>query len=125
VIDTYKETFDTDQMLLTLCTFRDLCTTHDGCTCTYHKTHANRLLRRVLARPEPDTITHFSHLNCTKGPEMARKSAKFLRDIDSDWTVKNDKPSFGVKDFPFVEVKSDLVLSTLFSRTSEHDTNYF
>jgi len=50
---------------------------------------------------------------------------KFQRDVDSDWTVKNGKPVFGMKEHASLDVKSGLVLSSLISRASEHDTNYF
>ena len=50
---------------------------------------------------------------------------RFQRDLDSDWTVKNDKPIFGMKEHASIDVESGLVLSTCVSRVSEHDTNYF
>jgi len=50
---------------------------------------------------------------------------KFQRDVDSDWTVKNGQPVFGMKEHASLDVKSGLVLSSLMSRASEHDTNYF
>ncbi|MBW2619333.1 MAG: transposase [Deltaproteobacteria bacterium] len=50
---------------------------------------------------------------------------KFQRDVDSDWTVKNGKPIFRMKEHASLDVKSGLVLSSLMSRASEHDTNYF
>jgi IS5 family transposase len=52
------------------------------------------------------------------------KPAKFQRDVESDWTVKNDKPHFGMKEHAGVDVKSGLVLSSIISKASEHDTNY-
>jgi len=54
----------------------------------------------------------------------AGKPAKFQRDVESDWTVKNDKPHFGMKEHAGVDVKSGLVLSSIISKASEHDTNY-
>lgn len=54
-----------------------------------------------------------------------RKAMRFERDIDSDWTVKNSNPIFGMKEHASIDVKSGLVLSTCVSRASEHDTNYF
>jgi len=50
--------------------------------------------------------------------------AKFQRDVESGWTVKNDKPHFGMKEHAAVDVKSGLVLSTIISKASEHDANY-
>jgi len=54
-----------------------------------------------------------------------RRSMRFQRDLDSDWTVKNNKPVFGMKEHAAIDVKSGLVLSTCVSKASEHDTNYF
>jgi len=53
------------------------------------------------------------------------RSLKFQRDVDSDWTVKNGQPVFGMKESASLDVESGFVLSTLISRASEHDTNYF
>ena len=38
---------------------------------------------------------------------------KFMRDLESDWTVKNEQPHFGMKEHASVDVKSGLVLSNL------------
>jgi len=56
--------------------------------------------------------------------DETRKPAKFQRDVESDWTVKNDEPHFGMKEHAAVDVRSGLVLSTIISKASEHDTNY-
>ena len=50
---------------------------------------------------------------------------RFQRDLDSDWTVKNNKPVFGMKEHASIDVESGLVLSSCVSRASEHDTKYF
>lgn len=60
--------------------------------------------------------------------EMRKKThraMRFQRDLDSDWTVKNDKPVFGMREHAFIDVESGLVLSTCVSRASEHDTKHF
>jgi IS5 family transposase len=57
--------------------------------------------------------------------KKTRQSMRFQRDLDSDWTVKNNKPVFGMKEHASIDVKSGLVLSTMVSKASEHDTNYF
>jgi transposase, IS5 family len=49
---------------------------------------------------------------------------KFTRDLESDWTVKNDEPHYGLKEHAAVEIKNGFVLATTLSRASEHDTNY-
>jgi len=57
--------------------------------------------------------------------EKQDKSIKFQRDVESDWTIKNNVPVFGMKEHTSIDVDSGLVLSTLVSRASEHDTKYF
>jgi len=57
--------------------------------------------------------------------KQTKKTPHFQRDLESDWTVKNKKPVFGMKEHASVDVKSGLVLSSSVSRASEHDTNYF
>ena len=56
----------------------------------------------------------------------AEKSiTKFERDTESDWTVKNNKPLYGMKEHAAIDVNSGLVLSSMVSPASEHDTNFF
>jgi IS5 family transposase len=57
--------------------------------------------------------------------KKTQRAMRFERDLDSDWTVKNKIPMFGMKEHAAVDVESRLVLSTHVSRASEHDTNYF
>ena len=49
---------------------------------------------------------------------------KFSRDVESDWTVKNERPHYGLKEHASVDVKSGFVLATTLSLASVHDTNY-
>jgi IS5 family transposase len=49
---------------------------------------------------------------------------KFSRDAESDWTVKNETPHYGLKEHASVDVKSGFVLATTMTPASEHDTNY-
>ncbi len=50
---------------------------------------------------------------------------KFQRDIESNWTTKNDKHYYGLKEHASVDAKHGFVLSTVMSPASVHDTNYF
>lgn len=50
---------------------------------------------------------------------------KFTRDLESDWTVKNDKPYYGLKEHTAVDTNTGLILTTVLSPASVHDTNYF
>jgi len=49
---------------------------------------------------------------------------KFSRDLESDWTVKNDKPHYGLKEHASVDVDNGFVLATTLTPASLHDTNY-
>lgn len=49
---------------------------------------------------------------------------KFSRDVESDWTVKNDNPHYGLKEHASVDVDSGFILATTLTPASEHDTNY-
>jgi len=43
---------------------------------------------------------------------------KFSRDMESDWTVKNDTPHYGLKEHASVDVRSGLVLATTMTPAS-------
>jgi IS5 family transposase len=49
---------------------------------------------------------------------------KFSRDEESDWTVKNERPHYGLKEHASVDVKSGFVLAVTMTPASVHDTNY-
>ena len=52
------------------------------------------------------------------------KPLKFSRDMESDWTVKNDKPHYGLKEHASVDVRNGFVLSTTLTPASVHDSKY-
>jgi len=52
------------------------------------------------------------------------KPVKFARDVESDWTVKNDEPHYGLKEHASVDIKNGFVLATTLTPASVHDTNY-
>ncbi len=51
------------------------------------------------------------------------KPLKFTRDLESDWTVRNDSPHFGLKEHAAVDTKHGFVLTTTLTPASVHDTN--
>jgi len=57
--------------------------------------------------------------------KKTQRAMRFQRDLDSDRTVKHNKPVFGMKEHASVDVESGLVLSSCVSKASEHDTKYF
>jgi len=52
------------------------------------------------------------------------KPLKFSRDRESDWTIKNDIPHYGLKEHASVDVQSGFVLATTLTPASEHDSKY-
>ena len=50
---------------------------------------------------------------------------KFQRDIESNWTTKNNKHYYGLKEHASVDAKHGFVLSTVLSPASVNDTNSF
>ncbi len=49
---------------------------------------------------------------------------KFSRDIDSDWTIKNNKPHYGLKEHTAVDTENGFILSTNLSPSSHSDSKY-
>jgi len=49
---------------------------------------------------------------------------KFSRDAESDWTVKNETPHYGLKEHASVDVESGFVLATTMTPASVHDSIY-
>jgi len=52
------------------------------------------------------------------------KPLKFTRDLESDWTIKNDTPHYGLKEHTSVDVQSGFILATTLTPASEHDSKY-
>jgi IS5 family transposase len=52
------------------------------------------------------------------------KPAKFSRDIESDWAIKNNKAYYGLKEHASVDTNG-FILKTELSPASVHDTKYF
>jgi len=52
------------------------------------------------------------------------KSLKFARDLESDWTVKNEVAHYGFKEHASVDVVNGFVLATELTPASHHDSRY-
>ncbi len=50
---------------------------------------------------------------------------KFCRDLESNWTIKNDKPHYGLKEHAAVDTDNGFILSTNLSPASHNDSIYF
>ena len=84
-----------------------------------------RLVRSASSPLSKDKIKEKRQERQRKEQGGKKGPVKFSRDLESDWTVKNDVPVYGMKEHASIDVGSGLVLSTVLSRASEHDTNYF
>jgi IS5 family transposase len=51
------------------------------------------------------------------------KPLKFSRDMESDWTIKNDKPHYGLKEHASVDVNHGFILATTLTPASVNDSN--
>jgi IS5 family transposase len=49
---------------------------------------------------------------------------KFSRDLQSDWTVKNEEPHYGLKEHASVDVDNGFILATTLTPASDHDSKY-
>ncbi len=49
---------------------------------------------------------------------------KYCRDLESDWTIKNDEPHYGLKEHTSVDTRNGFILSTTLSPSSHNDSRY-
>lgn len=52
------------------------------------------------------------------------KPLKFSRDMESDWTIKNEKPHYGMKEHASVDTNHGFVLATELTKASVSDSIY-
>jgi len=65
------------------------------------------------------------HRNTEEGQrDKTGKPLKFSRDLESDWTIKNDIPHFGLKEHTAVDSRHGFVLATTLTPASVNDTNF-
>ena len=62
----------------------------------------------------------------TPGGKLNKKGKprKFSRDLESNWTVKNEKPHYGLKEHASVDTRYGFVLATEMTPASHHDSPY-
>jgi IS5 family transposase len=84
-----------------------------------------RLVRSVSTPVSKDKIEEKKQEREQRNQDTTKKSLKFCRDLESDWTKRKEVPFYGMKEHASVDVDSGLVMSPLLSKASEHDTNYF
>ena len=85
-----------------------------------------RLVKSASRPMSNDDLKKLKEKRITPEGKLDKKGRplKFSRDLESDWTVKNEKPHYGLKEHASVDVKNGFVLATTMSPASVHDTNY-
>jgi hypothetical protein len=84
-----------------------------------------RLARSVSTPVSKDKIEEKKQEREQRKQDTTKKSLKFCRDLESDWMKRREIPFYGMKEHASIDVKSGLLMSTLLSKASEHDSNYF
>jgi len=79
--------------------------------------------RIIRSASRPVSNNKLNELKDKRG--KSQKKPRFQRDLESDWTVKNKKAFFGMKEHASIDVGSGLVLSTSVSKASDNDTKHF
>ena len=65
------------------------------------------------------------HRNSEEGKRDKKgRPLKFSRDLESDWTVRNDTPHFGLKEHAAVDTRHGFVLATTLTPASVHDSTF-
>ena len=84
-----------------------------------------RLVRSVSSPISKDKLEEKRQEREQRKQDKSKEPMKFGRDLESDWTKRKEVSFYGMKEHASIDVKSGLVMSTLLSKASEHDTNYF
>lgn len=84
--------------------------------------------RLVKSASRPVSKDKLDKLKASQNPQgklgKNRNPKKFSRDLDSDWTVKNEEPHYGLKEHTSVDTENGFILSTNLSPASHHDSKY-
>jgi IS5 family transposase len=85
-----------------------------------------RLVKSASRPISNDEIKKLSDIKNTPEGKLDKngKPLKFSRDLQSDWTAKNDLPHYGLKEHSGVDTNHGFVLTTIMTPASIHDTNY-
>ena len=85
-----------------------------------------RLVKSASKPLSNDELRKLKEKRSTPEGKLDKKGRplKFSRDLESDWTVKNEKPHYGLKEHASVDVNSGFILAATLTSASIHDTNY-
>jgi IS5 family transposase len=83
-----------------------------------------RLVKSASSPVSSDEVKKNKENKNIKKTDKNGNPVKFSRDIESDWTVKNDKPHYGLKEHASVDVNHGFILAATLTPASVNDTNY-
>ncbi len=83
-----------------------------------------RLVKSASSPVSSDQVKKNKENKNIKKTDKNGNPVKFSRDIESDWTVKNDKPHYGLKEHASVDVNHGFILAATLTPASVNDTNY-
>jgi len=85
-----------------------------------------RLVKSASKPVSNDKLTELRDKNAQPDGNLDKNGnpKKFSRDLESDWTIKNDVPHFGLKEHAAVDVENGLILSTTLTPASHSDSTY-
>ena len=82
-------------------------------------------LVKSASRPISNKEIKKQKINTPEGKlDKNGKPLKFSRDMESDWTVKNGKPHYGLKEHASVDVNHGFILATTLTPASVNDSNF-
>ena len=82
--------------------------------------------RLVKSASKPISNEKIKEQRQKKAEKQAKdgKAVKFSRDIDSDWTIIDEKAHYGLKEHVSVDINNGFVLATKVTPASEHESKY-
>ncbi len=85
-----------------------------------------RLVTSASRAVSSDELTKLKERRATPEGRRDRKGRplKFSRDLESDWTVRDDKPHYGLKEHASVDVDNGFILATTMTPASVHESTY-
>jgi IS5 family transposase len=85
-----------------------------------------RLVKSASHPRSKEKLTEEKKIRETPGGKLDKTGnpLKFSRDLESDWTVKNNIPHYGLKEHASVDTRYGFVLATEITPASFHDSPY-
>ncbi|MGD9900794.1 MAG: IS5 family transposase [Calditrichaceae bacterium] len=83
-----------------------------------------RLVKSAGRPVSNDQLKELKEKSLTREGQLDKNGSrkKYSRDLDSDWSIKNDKPHFGLKEHTAVDTENGFILSTYMTPSSQNDS---